>query len=676
MIMQCTLRTLALAAAVACAGTAMADVFIDSPGPNNLDTIADGEIIAVGIDAGYVPTAGVFATNTVSKTFEYLYAWSDSVVTLNAATFTGFDLQAHDTSIIYYVGGENPDLSLVTYDDAAIHVSGGTIGFLGTGGGTGNGGTATITGGTIVQNASCAGGSLVISGGTFGVPSYGLPFSFISLVPAGITFQGLGGDIVATFVELGTEDVYGFGGNIWQLSGTLANGGSLDGLFMIDVGIDDPTVIVNYAGVRIAGADQPPVADAGTSFSVNEGDFVMLDGSASSDPDGDALTYDWIQIAGPGVALSGANTATPSFTAPTVAYGGETVSFQLTVTANGVSASAAVNVTVVNVNHEPFAVAGTNQTVAEGVLVTLDGTASYDPDGDAITYSWVQVGGTPLVGLMNATTATPSFVSPWVSSGGAALVFELYVDDGYETPGPATGSNAATVTITITHANNCPTANAGPCDTVNELTTATLNGTGSFDPDNDTLTYSWVQVSGPSVTLNGANTASPTFQAPSVNACGTVCLKFRLTVDDGYGCSMSDDVVIKVRNVGQPPDISNARPSDGILWPPNHKLERITIKGISSQGPGGVNVTITSVTQDEPTNGLGDGDTAIDAFIKSNGSVLLRAERSGTGNGRVYRVYFTATNAAGSSTGMVKVGVPHSKHSTPIDSGGVWVSTQ
>ena len=78
-------------------------------------------------------------------------------------------------------------------------------------------------------------------------------------------------------------------------------------------------------------------------------------------------------------------------------------------------------------------------------------------------------------------------------------------------------------------------------------------------------------------------------------------------------------------------------------------------------------ITFTSVTQDEPVNGLGDGDTSPDAAVSGN-QILLRAERAGTGNGRVYVVPFTAANTDGAScSGSVKVSVPHSKKDPAIE---------
>jgi hypothetical protein len=90
-------------------------------------------------------------------------------------------------------------------------------------------------------------------------------------------------------------------------------------------------------------------------------------------------------------------------------------------------------------------------------------------------------------------------------------------------------------------------------------------------------------------------------------------------------------------------------------------------------------IQITSVTQDEATCGLGDGDTPIDAIIKPDGTVLLRAERSGKGNGRVYHIHFTAYDIEGSCSHVVTVGVPREKSgkkSIIIDGGELVDSTK
>ena len=186
-----------------------------------------------------------------------------------------------------------------------------------------------------------------------------------------------------------------------------------------------------------------PMADAGAPPIAAEGATVTLNGRGSSDPDDDTLTYAWRQTGGTSVSLSGANTATPGFTAPSLLSADAELVFRLTVSDGSLSATDTVTVTVTHVNDAPGADAGEPQTVAEGATVTLRGTGT-DPDGDdvALRYAWSQTDtGAPRVSLSGADTATPSFTAPSLLSADAELVFSLTVSDG---------SLSATDTVTIT----------------------------------------------------------------------------------------------------------------------------------------------------------------------------------------------------------------------------------
>lgn len=161
---------------------------------------------------------------------------------------------------------------------------------------------------------------------------------------------------------------------------------------------------------------------------------------------------------------------------------------------------------------------------------------------------------------------------------------------------------------------------------------------------------------------SGCTTACK-IEKPTGPVCGNKVIEPPEQCDDGDtksgdGCSAT----CKIEN--KPPVCTTAAASVATLLPPNHKMVKVGIDGVEDPEGGPVDVVIMSVMQDEPTNGLGDGDTAPDAVIHVGTVVELRAERAGTrkvpGDGRVYHVSFTATDSAGDvCAGEVTVCVPH-----------------
>jgi uncharacterized repeat protein (TIGR01451 family) len=108
------------------------------------------------------------------------------------------------------------------------------------------------------------------------------------------------------------------------------------------------------------------------------------------------------------------------------------------------------------------------------------------------------------------------------------------------------------------------------------------------------------------------------------------------------------------------------------LWPPNHKLRLVSVSGATDPDGNPLTTTVTGVTQDEPLNELGDGNTSPDAFPgPSSNQAWIRAERSGLGDGRVYVLHVSVSDGLGGKcTGTAAVSVPHDQSGRPaVDSG-------
>lgn len=100
-------------------------------------------------------------------------------------------------------------------------------------------------------------------------------------------------------------------------------------------------------------------------------------------------------------------------------------------------------------------------------------------------------------------------------------------------------------------------------------------------------------------------------------------------VSDGIAPNEPDEVVVTVQDVNDPPRCELGQAVPELPWPPNHRLVPVTVVGVTDPDNDRVAITITAVTQDEPVNGVGDGDTSPDAILRGN-QVLLRAEPTRT----------------------------------------------
>lgn len=301
------------------------------------------------------------------------------------------------------------------------------------------------------------------------------------------------------------------------------------GLYVAQLMVNDGVVDGTPDTVLISTTDSRPVADAGHDQTVVVNDTVVLDGSSSSDPDGSGLTFAWgltSRPRGSQAVLFDANSVSPTFVLD--APGDYVVQL---IARDGAAHSAPDSVAISTENSRPLAAAGADQTVLALDLVELDGGGSRDADGDPLEYSWsfLSVPEGAAATLSDPTQVTTTFPA----SVPGTYVVQLVVGDGTWKGKPDT------VVVTT----EPPTADAGMDQMAPELSTVTLDGSGSRDPLASPLSFEWMQIAGMAAdSLSGADTATPTLTVPSLD--GDQNLVFQLTVR-GLSGPASDTVTVR-----------------------------------------------------------------------------------------------------------------------------------
>lgn len=185
-------------------------------------------------------------------------------------------------------------------------------------------------------------------------------------------------------------------------------------------------------------------------------------------------------------------------------------------------------------NSAPIADAGDDQDAQVGMVVPMDGGGSSDPDGDSLDYSWtiIEAPTGSSASLINGSFVDPQFIPDLPGR----YVVELVVSDG------ELSSNPDSLEIVAVEDNGIPVADAGRDQSIVTGSTASLDGTGSVDPDGDSLVYTWTMISRPggsAASLSSAGTANPSFVADVDGS-----YQVSLTVSDGDSYSDPDVVVI------------------------------------------------------------------------------------------------------------------------------------
>ena len=284
---------------------------------------------------------------------------------------------------------------------------------------------------------------------------------------------------------------------------------------------------------NLAWTDLKPVANAGPDQSVHPGNAATLDGSGSLDPDGNyPLSYTWTLVSQP--ADSAATLTNPTAVNPSLPADlpGDYLIRLVVTDAKGLAGSAD-DVAVSTYNTPPVAAAGPDQAIGVvGEVVALDGSTSYDVDGDPLTYLWTlsRPSGSAAA-LSNPSAVAPSFVADVHGDYAVSLV----VTDSFGAASPADS-------VAVSFANVKPVANAGVNQSVLVGSTVHLDGGGSADANHDTLTFLWSIASmpaGSSAALSGATSVQPSFLA---DLPGTYVVS--LVVNDGFVNSDASHVTV------------------------------------------------------------------------------------------------------------------------------------
>ncbi len=324
------------------------------------------------------------------------------------------------------------------------------------------------------------------------------------------------------------------------------------GSYSIRLVVNDGSLDSAPDTVTVSTLNSRPTANAGANRTARVGDTVTLDGSGSSDVDGQPLTYHWTLATpvGSTAVLDDDRAVTPSLR---IDHPG---TYTATLIVNdGILDSAAASVAITTENSPPLACITADRPVFVGDTVALDGTCSSDPDGDPLTYAWSL---TPPTGssaaIQPATAATTSFDLDHPGT----YVVQLVVNDGTR--------DSAPVTTAVTTENSRPVADPGPNRQAEVGDTVTLDGTRSSDADADPLSFQWSLLTRPDGSTAGLLDADRALASLLPDLPGLYVIQ--LIVNDGHLASDPGTARIEVIVGNGPPRLTSTAPVTAILGVP------------------------------------------------------------------------------------------------------------
>jgi uncharacterized repeat protein (TIGR01451 family) len=229
-----------------------------------------------------------------------------------------------------------------------------------------------------------------------------------------------------------------------------------------------------------------------------------------------------------------------------------------------------------------------------------------------------------------------------------------------DSPDPVTTGDDLTYTVTVTNNGPDPATSVVVTDNLPAETTfvscsSTGGGVCGGSGNNRTVTFPLLP-SGQSATITFvANVNCSVADGTVISNTATVSSS---TPDPDPN---NDSSTATTTASNPPPTITNATADPSSLWPPNHRMVNVTVSyDVTDNCPLPPNSCVLSVTSNEPVLGRGSGNTSPDWIVVDDHHVLLRAEREGGGNGRVYTTTITCTDSGGnSSNDQVEITVSH-----------------
>jgi hypothetical protein len=318
-------------------------------------------------------------------------------------------------------------------------------------------------------------------------------------------------------------------------------------------------------------------------------------------------------------------------------------------------------------NRAPVAHAGENIQImsASQMFTVIQGTAT-DPDEDALQCRWLE--GTEVlfdwtsVGV-NGEAYLELALLPYLAIGNHTLTLEV-------TDGTVTVADDMLLTI----GNSPPEVQPAPSSQTVEIRVDPITIIADVsDFDGDMVTYDWIMNSevldsGSVQTSQGGNTVQITDVVVEAGdprfTLGTHVIEMK--VSDPFNPPVSAFVSVEVIDTTAPS--LSPLPSITMLWPPNHTLQPVTVQANAFDNGGGTIYLNVSVASSELPEMNGDGSTIPDYYIDSVNDetgiieLRLRSERSGTGEGRTYTIYITATDDSDNqSEANIDIRAPHDR---------------